>query len=289
MNLLVRINLALVVLFAVAMAALFVQASSMLRENARREALREAGLMMGSALAIRGYTASEIVPLLSEPMKSSFLPQSVPSYAATQNFLRLREGHPEYAYKEATLNPTNPRDRAADWEADIVQQFRNDGEVREISGERDTPMGRSLYLARPISAKPECLPCHSVPNAAPRTLLERYGVNNGFGWQPGEVVGAQVVSVPFAAAADKADRNFRRFMMTAGATFTVLLLAVDAVLYLVVVRPLRRTAALAERLSRGEQPEADFDQRGAEEIAGLARSFNRMRTSLDKALKLLGS
>jgi HAMP domain-containing protein len=289
MNVLLRINLALVALFLLAMGAIGVEASSMLRANARHEALREAGLMMGSALAIRAYTASEIVPLLSEPMQTSFLPQSVPSYAATQNFLRLREEHPEYAYKEATLNPTNLRDRAADWEADIVQQFRNDLKVTEVSGERETPMGRSLYLARPIRAQEPCLPCHGLPNAAPRTLIERYGPNNGFGWQAGEVIGAQVVSVPFSTATDRADRRFVSFMATASATFVSLLAAVNAVLYLLLVRPLRRTAQVAERLSRGEAASADFPRGGGGEIATLASSFNRMRTSLDKALKLLES
>ena len=289
MNVLLRINLALIALFLLAMAAIGVEASSMLRANARHEALREAGLMMGSALAIRAYTASEIVPLLSEPMQTSFLPQSVPSYAATQNFLKLRDEHPEYAYKEATLNPTNLRDRAADWEADIVQRFRNDSKIAEVSGERDTPMGRSLYLARPIVAQEQCLPCHGLPSAAPRTLIERYGPNNGFGWQAGEIIGAQVVSVPFSNATDRADRRMLSFMATAALTFAALLLAVNAVLYALVVRPLRRTALVAGQLSRGESPTADFPTGGGTEIAALAGAFNRMRTSLDKALKLLGS
>jgi len=34
--------------------------------------------------------------------------------------MKLRERHPQYAYKEATLNPTNPRDRAANWAAEII-------------------------------------------------------------------------------------------------------------------------------------------------------------------------
>jgi HAMP domain-containing protein len=288
LTLLLRINLALVALFALALMALAFAASSMLRANARHEAIRDADLMMSSALAIRAYTASEIVPLLSEPMQHSFLPQSVPSYSATQHFLRLREHHPEYLYKEATLNPTNLRDRAADWEADIVQQFRNDPKTAELSGERDTPMGRSLYLARPIRATAACLPCHSLPNLAPPTLIERYGANNGFGWQAGEVVGAQIVSVPFANATSQADQSFRAFMATAGATCLALLLAVNAVLYVVVLGPLRRTAEIADQLSRGEEPAGEFPD-GAGELAGLARSFKRMQTSLDKALKLLGS
>ncbi len=77
---------------------------------------------------------------------------------------------PHYAYKEATLNPTNPRDRAAEWEGDIIQRFAMMPHTEQMVGVRDTPMGKSLYLARPIRAEPECLVCHSVPSAAPQSM-----------------------------------------------------------------------------------------------------------------------
>jgi protein-histidine pros-kinase len=287
-NVLLRVNLVLVPAFAAAFAAVGLGTSTLLRESARHEALREAGLMMSSALAIRAYTATEIVPLLAEGMQSTFLPQSVPSYSATQNFLKLRESHPEYAYKEATLNPTNPRDRATDWEADVVQKFRNEPAVAEVSGERDTPMGPSLYLARPIRAKPECLPCHGLPAAAPRTLIERYGANNGFGWQADETIGAQIVSVPFASAADRAEWRRGAFMTTVAATLAALLLVTNVALYVLVVRPLRRVAAIADGLSRGESGDA-FPRGGGAELDAVGHAFERMRVSLEKAMKLLGS
>ena len=201
MSLLTRINLALGAVFMVAALTAGYACRSILEANAQREVFAEAGLMMDSALAIRDYTANEILPLLSERIQREFPPQSVPFYAATQNFLRLRARHPEYMYKEATLNPMNPRDRAADWESDIIQRFRGDAHAREMVGERDTPMGKSLYLARPIRNEAQCSTCHSNPSAAPRTLIARYGSDNGFGWQDQEVVGAQIVSVPFANAA----------------------------------------------------------------------------------------
>ena len=37
----------------------------------------------------------------------------------------VRADHPDYTYKEAALNPTNPADRALDWEADFINNFRN--------------------------------------------------------------------------------------------------------------------------------------------------------------------
>src|ERR1700722_16334050 len=212
MSLLIRINLALGAVFIAAALIAGYACRSILEANAQREVFAEAGLMMDSALAIRAYTANEILPLLSARIQQEFPPQSVPFYAATQNFLRLRERHSEYTYKEATLNPMNPRDRATDWESDIIQRFRNDAHAREVIGERDTPMGKSLYLARPIRNQAECSSCHSTPSAAPRTLVAHYGSDNGFGWESGEIVGAQVVSVPFASAAANADKSFHAFM-----------------------------------------------------------------------------
>ncbi|HEY1491717.1 MAG TPA: DUF3365 domain-containing protein [Steroidobacteraceae bacterium] len=287
MNLLVRINLVLALAFALAGLAVGWACSAMLQENARQETLREAGLMMDSALSMRAYTSAEIVPLLHMQMRTEFLPQSVPSYAATQNFLHLHAKHPEYVYKEATLNPTNLQDRATDWESDLIQQFRNDEHRAEIVGERDTPTGRSLYLARPIRAQAECLVCHSVPSAAPPTLIARYGSNNGFGWQEQAVIGAQVVSVPLAAASANASRILRGVMSSIAAILIVTLLIVNLVLYLVIVRPVRRMAAIADEVSLGNMAAGEFPARGSTELTDLARSFNRMRTSLAKALKML--
>ena len=287
MSLLIRINLALGAVFIVAAVIAGYACRTILEANAQREVFVEAGLMMDSALAIRAYTANEILPLLSERIQEEFPPQSVPSYAATQNFLRLRDRHPEYTYKEATLNPMNPRDRPADWEADIIQQFRNNAHAQEVIGERDTPLGKALYLARPIRNTAECSSCHSTPSAAPRTLIARYGANNGFGWQPGEIVGAQVVSVPFASAAANADRAFRAFMTSLVSVFSAVFLVVNAVLYFMVVRPVRQIARVADRLSLGDMSAEDFPKGGAGEIASVARSFNRMRKSLEKALRLL--
>ena len=287
MKLLVRLNLALGTALAIAGVVLGYACWGMLQTNAKSQVTREAALMMDSALATRTYTSIEILPLLAERMKTEFLPQTVPFYAATQNFLKLREQHPAYSYKEATLNPTNPRDRATDWESDLIQQFRNDPAAHEVIGERDTPMGRSLYLARPIRAESECLACHSAPSTAPATLLTRYGGDNGFGWQLNEIVGAHVVSVPLAGAVANAAIIFRDILFAIATVLITLLIIVNAIVYFLVVRPVQNMAAIADEVSMGNRSAGEFPDGGSSELSALARSFNRLRTSLDKAMKLL--
>lgn len=259
-----------------------------LQENARQEVVERAGLMMESALAMRGYTVEEIKPLLVPHMEDRFLAQTVPAYAATQAFNKLRSTHSDYTYKEATLNPTNPRDRAVDWETDLIQTFRNFPENQEIIGTRPTPTGRSLYLARPIQINNEgCLSCHSTPDAAPPQMIAIYGKANGFGWKMNEVVGAQIVSVPMDVPIEKAQRAFATFLGTIVATFLVIGAATNLMLRRIVISPVVRMSQVTERVSTGDMSAPPFDTDSKDEIGTLAKSFHRMRRSLEKAMQML--
>ncbi len=288
MILLVRLNVVFVIAFALAGWVAHEICASLQQADARREVLMTAGLMLDSALASRAYTADEIDPLLVGHMQDGFPPQSIPFYAATQTFAALRKLHPDFTYKEATLNPTNPRDRATDWEADIIDQFRNHATSDQLAGERATPMGRSLYLARPIRARPECLACHGMPAAAPAALVARYGHDNGFGWQPNEVIGAQIVSVPFADAAASAHRLFSGVTTVILVLLAVLLAVINATVYSLVIRPLRQVARHADEVSLGRATGVTFASGRGDEIGALGEAFERMRKSLDKAMKMLG-
>lgn len=288
MKLAAKFNLIILLAFLVGLAATGVLTYQVLQDNARRHVVESAGLMMSAAGGVRKYTVREIRPLLTAQMAHEFLPQSVPAYSATQAFEHLRQLHPEYVYKEATLNPTNLRDRATDWEADIINQFRNFADRTEIIGERDTPTGRSLYLARPIRITDAgCLVCHSTPDQAPPTLIERYGDDNGFGWQMDEVVGAQVVSVPMAVPIAEARRTFFTFMGTLAGIFVLIMIALNVMLRRVVIGPVTRMAGEADRLSKGDLAGGELDEASGDEIGTLARAFNRLRRSMEKALQML--
>ncbi|MFZ0500976.1 MAG: DUF3365 domain-containing protein [Steroidobacteraceae bacterium] len=287
MSLLIRLNGVLVIAFAVVGVVAYGFCASLQQADARREVLTTAGLMLDSALASRAYTADEIDPLLEAHMQDSFPPQVIPFYAATQTFDNLRKLHPDFTYKESTLNPTNPRDRATDWEADIIDQFRNHPNSAQIAGERATPMGRSLYLARPIRAQPQCLACHGLATAAPATLIARYGHDNGFGWQANEVIGAQIVSVPISDATQGARHLFSGVTTVIVAVLVALLAIVNATLYWMVIRPLRQMTQRADEVSLGRSTAVTFTG-GTDEIGALGEAFERMRKSLDKAMKLIG-
>lgn len=288
MGITTKFNLILISVLGTGFVVIGLNTHRILYENASHEVLRQAGLMMDSAMAVRGYTIDEIRPLLVKGLDESFLPQIVPAYAATRSFMRLHENNPEYVYKEATLNPTNPRDQAVDWETDIISMFQNQPKLEQFTGERETPGGRSLYLSRPIRVNdPDCLSCHSTPSAAPETMLARYGNANGFGWELNQVVGAQIVSVPMEVPIAKAQETFQVLMIVLAATFVVVLILINVLLRLTVISPIQRMSRTADEISRGALDAPDFKTRGKDEISILAASFNRMRRSLDKAMTLL--
>ena len=287
MKLLLKFNLVFVMLFLLGIAASGYISWQLLQKNAQEEIAENARFMMSVALAVRSYTNTQIKPLLKTQMVYSFLPQSVPAYSATEVLNELHKKYPNYAYKEALLNPTNPRDRAIEWEADIVNQFRN-GPAKELYGVRDTPTGASLYFARPLTITDRaCLECHSTVEVAPKPMVDVYGPANGFGWNFMETVGAQVVSVPTDVPISRAKKAFVTFMSSLIGVLVVIGLILNLLLWWMFIRPVTRISALADRISLGELEAPDLRVRSRDEIRTLAESLARLRKSLVQAMKML--
>jgi HAMP domain-containing protein len=289
MKLLVKFNLIFVTLFGAGSILIGYIAYQFLMENARAEVVQQAQLMIESARANRQYTADEVAPLLEKlpSHQTRFLPQTIPFYAATVTFDDLRKKYPEYTYKEAALNPTNLRDRAVDWEADLINYFRNHTNAQEVIGERETPTGRTLYIAHPIAADASCLKCHSEAKAAPKAILATYGSANGFGWKQNEIVAAQIVSIPLALPASIGSRVFRTIVIYLIAIFVLSLAIIDTALVLIVIRPVNQLSVMADRISNGEMRLPELPVHGNDEIAVVTQSFNRMYVSLQKAFRML--
>jgi HAMP domain-containing protein len=288
MGLRLKFNLVLIVVFLAGFAAAGVLSRQLLQDNARDEVLRNARLLMDTALAVRAYTVDQIKPHLDPRLDEVFLPQTVPAFAATETLGHIQKKYRDYAYKEATLNPTNPRDRATDWESDLVQQFRQNPETKELVSERDSATGRLLYISKPIQiTNPACLRCHSEPSAAPATMIKIYGEANGFGWKHNEIIGAQVVTVPMNIPIANADRALKTFMASLAGVFLVVFIVLNLMLSWFIIRPIRRMSLAADAVSTGNFDVPEFAEGGRDEVAVLGSSFNRLRRSIEKAMQMI--
>ena len=82
MGLRTKFNLILISAFVIGLAVATLIAWQVTAEEAKRQMLNEANLMMRSGTAVRGYTQNEIRPLIADQLTVRFLPHSVPSWSA---------------------------------------------------------------------------------------------------------------------------------------------------------------------------------------------------------------
>jgi HAMP domain-containing protein len=287
LNLKQKFTILLVIILVVGLSLSGFVLSSILRQNATTEVATKALALIDTMSSVRQYTNTEITPELGNQLETKFLPQAIAAYSAREIFdiLRQKSGYRDFFYKEATLNPTNLRDQADDFERAIVNRFRKQKDLKQLSGFRSTPSGDIFYIARPMAiSQSTCLRCHGSPENAPPTMTEQYGTANGFKWQLNEIVAAQMISVPASTVINKAHQSSVLIIGLVSAIFVTVILLVNFFLNTQVVRPLRHITRIAEQVSTGHM-EVEFEKFSNDEIGKLARAFKRMKFSLELAIK----
>jgi HAMP domain-containing protein len=288
MGLRLRFNIILALCYLLGLALSLVPFYQLSRQEAIDQLQAQIDVLRAQALSVRRYTTEEIEPLLADQSAVQFLPQTVPSFSAQTAFRNFQEHYPQFYYKEAALNPTNPADRAGDWERALIENLRaNPNLTKDISFHTagNVPVYTVTY---PLTVKSEsCLRCHSTPEKAPPSMIALYGNKNGFGWKLNEIIGAQIISVPMSVAEGRIWRNLALFVGIASGIFLLLLGLLNYLLNRYVIGPVTRMAKTAEQVSMGDALVSEFEHPGTDEIASLSRSFNRMRRSLDSAMKML--
>ena len=286
-----KFNGLLAIVFIIALTIASSLLFGVFEQNAETEITGKAKLIVETMNSVRDYTDSNIEPLLKDRLETdpAFLPETVPAFAATEIFQKLRknEGYRSFFYKEATLNPTNLRDKVDEFEKILVEQFRNEPATKRLSGFRDLPGGRIFYIARPLKVdKNSCLRCHSTPDRAPKSQITTYGSEHGFGWNLGEIVAAQVVSVPAENVLNKAQDTLKTVMGVLLSVFGAIVLSINYLLRRAVIRPIRHLVRTAEAISLGDL-DAEFEHHNKDEIGLLATAFDRMKSSLKISMSFL--
>lgn len=282
------VNLVLSITFITGIIISGVVLGFVLNNQAQGQITAEARVLLKTIDEIRNYTENQIRPEL-ERVHDEFLPQTIPSYAARETFENLRKDDVwgSYFYKEATLNPTNLRDKADDFESGIIETFRQKSNLMEQAGFENTRNGKLFYLAHPITiTQASCLECHSTPDVAPASMIARYGDVNGFGWQMNETVGAKILYVPAGQILQKARQYFFLIMGIFTAILCLTTVLINQWLRQFVVSPITRITKIADAISTGDL-KAEFEEKFSNEIGSLAAAFTRMKTSLVIAMERL--
>ncbi len=289
MNLRLKFNLVMIAAMTLGLALAWILTKEITEREAKRSVMAEAAAIMGMADAVRHYTGTQVQPILATQMQAQFLPQSIPFFAVQQTLEALTQRFPEYVFRQPTTNPTNPADRPAAWEGDIIKKLAEEPALKDLVTERKEAGRDLLSYVQPIRVESgTCLACHSTPEAAPRSMLDIYGPDNGFGWKVGDTIGAQIVSVSQDVPHARARQNLHTIMLGLCVVFAIMLLVLNILLHFSIVRPIRRMSKLADEISMGNIAVPEFPAAGKGEIGLLAVSFNRMRRSLVTAMEMLG-
>lgn len=286
-----KFNLFLLLVFVAGFALSGSLLYQVLEQNAEAEVAAKAQLMVQTMSSVRDYTSGNIAPLLKERLEiePTFIPETIPAFSAGEVFQKLRknDAYRDFFYKEATLRPTNLRDKADSFETKLVERFRSEANLKELSGFRDLVEGRIFYIARPLAVtKESCLRCHSTPDRAPKSLITTYGSENGFGWNLNQIIAAQIVSVPAEEVLNQAYKALILILGILLGVFAAILLVINYLLRRTVIRPIRQMSRTAEAVSLGEM-NAEFEHQSQDEIGLLAAAFNRMKSSLQISMNLL--
>ena len=228
--------------------------SQVLERRAEQEISARGLILIEAMNSVRRYTTTQVNPLLAPDLATAaeFIPQSVPAFSAREVFetLRTNAEYQNYLYKEATLNPTNPRDLANEFEAGLLNQFRAQPELTQLTGYTTLNGEYVFYSASPLAVSSEtCMGCHSTPENAPASLISTYGSDGGFGWGLGEIIAAQTIYVPAEDVFSSARLSVTMVMGIIVAIFAIVVIVINALLRRMVVRPVEQMAGLARRIS----------------------------------------
>ncbi|MBD2197494.1 MULTISPECIES: c-type heme family protein [Calothrix] len=286
-----KFNLLLIVVFIISIVISGTALSSLLQRRAQNEVATKALILSKTMNSVRQYTQDRINPLLAPRLETEpvFIPETVPAFSATEVFenLRKNEEYKNFLYKEATLNPTNLRDKADSFEAQVVERFRKNPNLKEIADFRNFPEGTVFYIARPLAiTQQSCLRCHSTPDQAPKSQLTTYGSNNGFGWKLNEIVAAQIISVPSEQVFNSAQQTWLWIMGLLIVIFAIVVILINFLIKKTVIERIRKIEKTAQKVSTGDMT-ANFDEDSDDEIGGLSSAFNRMKYSLQIAIDML--
>ena len=272
-----------------------------MQRQAEIEVAARAEILIQTANSVRNYTSTQIAPRLAEQLETEaeFISQTVPAYSAREVFEHFRQ-HPEYEnflYKEATLNPSNPRDLADPFEADLVERFRRQPDQRELHGyrnyqsmEEDRPPETDdgmqqwasgnekwFYIARPLAVTHEsCLRCHGNPADAPRSQIRAFGSEAGYNWQLNEIVAAQTIYVP----ANEVFARSRQYLglvlgVLVGVSATVVL-SIRDLLQRRVVLPIRKLTSFTRLVGAEQQSSTNNRPLNTQRLAQLIQRFDEL-------------
>ncbi len=287
MGIRMRSILVMGILGLLAIAAIGITSYKLSVNNALSEAKIKSSIILNYAMATKKYMKQVQRPLVKELIESDrFYPELMSGFVTARGTFELfKESSPDYTFKQATLDPLNPSNKADQDEIGFIKTFAQNPKLKSAEG-RITKSGTDLfYFAQPIKVgNTGCLTCHGDPYDAPKDQVEIYGTETGYNWNLDDTVAAFVVYIPTESALAAAKQlSLTLVGIGAGGIFLILLI-LWFFLDRSVVLPIVQLAHRTESFSLGENLDDPITKKSNDEIGKLAQAIERLRISLVKLL-----
>ncbi|OUL20978.1 histidine kinase [Nostoc sp. RF31YmG] len=229
--------------------------SKALEHKALAEMNARGQMAMQIVNSVSSYTSNDIAPLITQLVdpQTTFIPETIRSIAARRVFENFKTNwqYKDLIYKQATLNPTNLDDQADRFEAKLIERFESDRTLKTLSDFCSQAGERLFYSAQPLTVtNSSCLLCHGKPDQAPKSHVQRYGTQNGYGWKLNQVVGTQIIYIPASEVFANARKALFLFISIFIGIFALVLLSINYLLKWRVIQPLKPMAQIAQTISR---------------------------------------
>jgi signal transduction histidine kinase len=209
-----RFSILIILIYIISLPIISVITYYILKQNAINNAYNTASLYLRTYESTRHYVAEELRPVLQKELPGRFLVQGMSrSYVARSISRRVLKELPGHRFKNASLNPRNPINRADELETRIINEFRDKTEITEWRGFIEDHGSHYYVLAQAgLPIQESCLSCHGDPQTAPKEMVDRYGATAGFHMKAGERVDALMAYIPVQVALQDARRTVAVFI-----------------------------------------------------------------------------
>jgi len=246
---------------------------------------QQLNLALNFDLAIREYVAETIRPMMYDLLgEGKFVPETMStSFVARSIFEKVQHHFPDYIIKFASGNPRNPVNQAGPEELNMIRYFNDNPDDAAWTGGIAIDGREYIATFSAMRMEKSCLRCHGNPKDAPIELIKRYGSNASFYRPLGEVVGMDTIAIPSDIVKNKLISEKFKNLGFLGAVILLLSASLIFVFKFVITDRLSKISKhfsdvekLGDDLKIG-----DIEITGKDEIAGLAKNFNKLAERLN--------
>ncbi|BDQ35490.1 c-type heme family protein [Pseudodesulfovibrio portus] len=232
--------------------SLYFHLSSLLDTQVREKA----DLMFAQVSSVQSYVREVLRPKMfaSLPDDEFIIEAMSSSYMSRAIMDRLDLPQSEYHYRRVAENARNPLYEINPEEKDLLALFRANPGMMYWEGYRQVKGSDYFVKARPVIFKQSCLTCHGDPVDSPPVLIERYGVDHGFGHERDALDGLVVVGIPVEQAVARIREATMGYAALYGAGMLIFFALVQAFFNRLIMTNLRRLTAKFRNLF-DEEPE----------------------------------